>query len=390
MTDTREIPLGISVPLEGIPWQGQADILLELERLGYSEAWSSEASSLDAFTPLAYLAGAGSRMRMGTAVVPAYLRGPALLAMTVSSLASLLPGRFTLGLGTSSDVIVERWNSIPFEKPYQRVRDTLWFLRRALAGERVAEAWETFQVRGFRLERPPQVQPPILLGALRPGMLRLAGREADGAIINWLGSLDVPRVVAEIQAGVVASPAAASPPTSPRSPAPGGQPAPPSPAQPAAADPGGQPAPPSPAQPAAADPGGQPTSPAPAPTNKQVVGRIFCCPSSDARQVRSAARMLCAAYLNVEVYARFHEWLGRGPLLEEMWKRWSEGDRKAALAAIPDEVVDALIIHGSPESCAEQIRAYVDNGVTTPVVALLPFGIEVPKAARDLIAAWRG
>jgi probable F420-dependent oxidoreductase len=360
-----ENPLGISVPLEGVPWSGQAEILLGLERLGYSEAWSSEASALDAFTPLAYLAGAGSRMRMGTAVVPAYLRGPALLAMTTSSLASLLPGRFTLGLGTSSDVIVERWNSIPFEKPYQRVRDTLWFLRRALAGERVDEAWETFEVRGFRLERPPEVQPPILLGALRPGMLRLAGREADGAIINWLGSRDVPRVVAEIQTGAATPPAAASSPAS---------------AAPVATS-----------SPASGPPAPSPAAPATASSelaSKQVVGRIFCCPSTDAHQVRTAGRMLCAAYLNVEVYARFHEWLGRGPLLEEMWRRWQQGDRKGALSAIPDEVVDALIIHGTSEQCAEQIRAYVDNGVTTPLVALLPFGIDVPKAAKDLITAW--
>jgi len=372
MIEHAENPLGISVPLEGVPWSGQAEILLELERLGYSEAWSSEASALDAFTPLAYLAGAGSHMRMGTAVVPAYLRGPALLAMTTSSLASLLPGRFTLGLGTSSDVIVERWNSIPFEKPYQRVRDTLWFLRRALAGERVDEAWETFEVRGFRLERPPEVQPPILLGALRPGMLHLAGREADGAVINWLGSRDVPRVVAEIQAGAAQALAATQAPAA--TPAPASAPAPSAPAPAASAST-------APASAASA-------STAPASASKQVVGRIFCCPSTDAHQVRTAGRMLCAAYLNVEVYARFHEWLGRGPLLEEMWKRWQQGDRKGALSAIPDEVVDALIIHGSPERCAEQIRAYVDNGVTTPLVALLPFGIDVPKAAKDLIRAW--
>ena len=127
-------------------------------------------------------------MRLGIAIIPVYTHGPALLASQVLAMAHAAPGRFALGIGTSSNVIVERWNGIPFEKPYQRARDTLRFLRQALTGEKVTEQYETFEIKGFRLERglAPAETPPILLAALRPGMLRLAGREADGAIINWL------------------------------------------------------------------------------------------------------------------------------------------------------------------------------------------------------------
>ena len=91
------------------------------------------------------------------------------------------PGHFALGIGTSSDVIVERWNGLTFDKPYQRVRDTIRFLRTALTGEKVDEQYETFRVRGFRLGIPVPEQPPILVAALREGMLRLAGRDGDGA-----------------------------------------------------------------------------------------------------------------------------------------------------------------------------------------------------------------
>ena len=114
----------------------------------------------------------------------------------------LLPGRFTLGLGTSSDVIVSRWNGIEFAEPYKRVRDTIRFLRSALAGEKVDHEYETFTVRGFRLARPVEHPPPIFLAALRPGMLRLAGREADGVILNWLSAEDVATVKPEIGADV--------------------------------------------------------------------------------------------------------------------------------------------------------------------------------------------
>jgi probable F420-dependent oxidoreductase len=309
---------GITVPFS-VPLSEHRDWYEELVDLGYTDLWSAESDGSDAFTPLALAAAWTPQLRLGTAIVPVYTRGPATLAMSVASMAEAAPGRFVLGVGTSSEVIVSRWNAIGFDQPYQRTRDTVRFLRAALRGERVDEEFATFNVRGFRLSRPPAHIPPILIAALRPGMLRLAGREGDGAIINWLSADDVRRVVPEVGAG------------------------------------------------------------------KEIVARIFVCPSEDADAVRSAGRRLVASYLNVEVYAAFHEWLGRGPQLEGMWKAWQGGNRKAALAAIPDEVVDDLIVHGSPEQCKATIQRYVDNGVTTPALMVLPLGgVDVRKALSDL------
>jgi alkanesulfonate monooxygenase SsuD/methylene tetrahydromethanopterin reductase-like flavin-dependent oxidoreductase (luciferase family) len=100
--------------------------------------------------------------------------------------------------------------------------------------------------------------------------------------------------------------------------------------------------------------------------------------------VRGMGRFAIAAYLNVPVYAAFHEWLGRSEQLGDMWRLWKKGDRKDALAAIPDEVVDELIVWGKPEQCREHIQRYVDNGVSTPALALLPFGYDQRQAIRDL------
>src|SRR5580658_5020890 len=271
----------MTVPFDGVPLAEHREWFEELADLGYTDVWSSEADGTDAFTPLALAAAWAPSLRLGSAIVPSFTRGPALVAQSAAALAEAAPGRFALGIGTSSDVIVERWNDIPFEEPYKRTRDMVRFLRLALTGEKVDATFDTFTVRGFRLGRPPEVVPPILVAALRPGMLRLAGREADGAIINWLGADDVTKVVPEVGPG------------------------------------------------------------------KEIVARIFVFPSEDISTVRAVARRMIAAYLNVPVYAAFHEWLGRGPLLEGMWKAWKAGDRKAALAAIPDEVVDALVLHGS-------------------------------------------
>ncbi|MDQ3177697.1 MAG: LLM class flavin-dependent oxidoreductase, partial [Actinomycetota bacterium] len=104
----------------------------------------------------------------------------------------------------------------------------------------------------------------------------------------------------------------------------------------------------------------------------EIVARIFVCPSENAEVVRAGARFAIAAYMNVPVYAAFHEWLGRGDAFAPMWAAWKAGDRKAAMAAIPDEIVDDLVVHGSPEHCRARIDEYFANGVTTSSLALLP------------------
>src|ERR671910_673717 len=175
---------GMTVPLPG-PLHSHREKLNELADMGYTDIWSAEADGADAFTPLALAAAWEPRLRLGTAIVPAYTRSPACFAQSVASLADAAPGRFAIGIGTSSNVIVERWNGIPFVEPYKKVRDVVRFLRDALRGEKVTATYDTFAVNGFRLGVHLEQQPPILVAALREGMLRLAGREADGAIINW-------------------------------------------------------------------------------------------------------------------------------------------------------------------------------------------------------------
>ena len=110
---------GMTIPFEGIPLADHRSVYEELADLGYSDLWTSEAGGTDAFTPLAMAAAWTPTMRLGTAIVPVFTRGPALLAMSVAAMAEAAPGRFTLGIGTSSNVIVEGWNGIPFEEPYR-------------------------------------------------------------------------------------------------------------------------------------------------------------------------------------------------------------------------------------------------------------------------------
>ncbi|WP_410569783.1 LLM class F420-dependent oxidoreductase [Amycolatopsis sp. cmx-4-61] len=309
---------GLTIPLTGVPLTAHRELVEQLPDLGYTGAWTAETAGTDAFTPLVLASQWAPQLRLGTAIVPVYTRGPGLLAMQAATVAELAPGRFVLGIGASSPVIVSQWNAASFDEPFARSRDTLRFLRSALTGEKVSEKYETFAVSKFRLERPADPPPSIMLAALRPGMLRLAAREADGAITNWLAASDVPKVRSVVGPDV------------------------------------------------------------------ELAARIFVCPTEDAEAARGLGRMLISSYLTVPVYAAFHEWLGRGDALAPMHEAWAAGDRQKANQVIPDSVVDELVIHGSVESCREQVQSYVDNGLTTPIIALLPTGEDPFEQVRGL------
>jgi len=310
---------GITIPLPGRTLSEQREIISSLPDLGYTDAWSAELSGADAFTPLVLASVWTDQIRFGTAIATIYTRGPALLAMNAATLADLAPGRFVLGIGTSTPVVVEQWNGIAFEAPYRRSRDTLRFLRSALTGQKVTERYETFAVDGFRLERPPTVAPGLALAALRPQMVKLAAAEADAAITNWLSPADVQAV----------------------------------------------------RQAAGQD--------------CELIARIFVCPTTDADLARTIGRRLVTGYLTVPAYAAFHDWLGRGELLRPMHELWATGDRRAANAAVPDQVVDDLVIHGDLTTCRDRVDAYRAAGLDTPVIAVVPPpGLDIAEAIRAL------
>jgi probable F420-dependent oxidoreductase len=189
---------GITIPFDGVTLPEHKEWFHRLADLGYTDVWTAEVDGADGFTPLVLAAAWEQRLNLGVAVAPVFTRGAGMMAMSIAALAEAAGGRFTMGLGASSEPVVQRWNGVKYDKPYARTRDVLRFVKRALDGEKIDEVFETFEVHGFKLSRPVTERPPILLGALRPGMLRLAGSEADGAILNWLAATDVAQCRAEV------------------------------------------------------------------------------------------------------------------------------------------------------------------------------------------------
>jgi probable F420-dependent oxidoreductase len=178
----------MTIPFTGVPLHELGPLVRRIDEAGYDSVWSAESTEFDGFTPLVVAAEHSTRLRLATGIVNVYTRGPALLAQSAAAVASLSNGRFVLGLGASSNVIVEQWNGIPFRRPLAKVEETVAYLRTVLAGERGAG--------GFKLASPPAAPVPIVLAALRDRMLALAARIADGAFTNFLPVSRAGQVVA--------------------------------------------------------------------------------------------------------------------------------------------------------------------------------------------------
>jgi len=320
---------GMTYPLEGIPLSEHREVVQTAEDLGYTDAWSAEVNANDAFTPLAAFSAWTKTTRLGCAIANIYTRTPTLLAQTASAVADLAPGRFCLGIGTSSPAIVENWNGVPLERPLKRMRQTISFLRQAYAGEKIAATIGPYNIRGFRLARVPASPPPIYVGALREKMIRLGAAEGDGVITNYISPEDARKVAA------VANEAAAA---------------------------AGKPAP-------------------------DIACRIFVIAAEDRQIAHMVGRYAISAYLTTPFYYAFHEWLGRGKLLAPMMDAWQAGDRSRALGLVPEEVVDDIFVFGSAEGCRAKIKLYCDMGITTPILNIIPTERE-PKAQAKQSLQW--
>jgi probable F420-dependent oxidoreductase len=177
----------MTIPFTGVPLRELGPLVRRIEDAGYESVWSAESTEFDGFTPLVVAAEHSKRLRLVTGIVNVFTRGPALLAQTAAALADASNGRFVLGLGASSNVIVEQWNGIPFQRPLAKVSETIDYLRTVFVGDRGPG--------GFKLPSPPAQPIPIVLAALRERMLQLAAEKADGVFANFLPLGNVDKVV---------------------------------------------------------------------------------------------------------------------------------------------------------------------------------------------------
>lgn len=326
--------LGLTVGSLAGDVSGALDLCREAEGLGYTDAWSEESGGTDGFGPLVALALTTERLRLGTAIVPVFTRPPALLAMHAATVSSLSGGRFALGLGTSSSIIVERWMGGSFDRPLTRLREYVEILREALAGAKVSYEGETVQVRGFRLQHPPPAPVPITLAALGPKACRLAGRVADGVAFFLKSPDGVRQAMGWVAEG---------------------------------------------AKQAGRDPG-----------DLDVLIRLPVAIDEDPGVLEPLARRLMVGYAMVDVYNRSLAHQGFENEAREIADAWQAGERDRAAGAITGEMLEELFVMGDAEHCRRRIQAFREAGVTTPVllpVSLAPGPEERADRVREAIRA---
>ena len=297
-------PRGVNATIELAKWA---------EAEGYDDVWFADSGGVDALTTAAAVAINTEKVRIGTAIIPVYPRTPAVLASTSRVLWELSQGRFILGLGSSSQTMMENWHGQTFAKPLTRVKETTELVKRMLAGEKTSFDGETLHSHGYRqMGLEPGAQ-PVYMAALKPKMLEAAAEFSDGVILNLFPRDALPKMMAHIRAG--------------------------------------------------AERAGR------NPDDVEVVCRHQVIVTDDREQARGLIRGGFAPYYATPVYNNFLAWCGYEDVANTIKEGWAEKNRDKTTGALDDQLIDDIAILGSMEECHDRIREYGEMGITTHIIS---------------------
>jgi probable F420-dependent oxidoreductase len=295
---------GVEASIEDAKWA---------ESEGYDDVWFADINGGDALTMAAAVALSTSRVRIGTAIIPVFTRTPSVFASTAHVLHKVSDGRFILGLGSSSQTMMENWNGLTFEKPLTRVKETAQIVRSMLAGEKSDFDGQTLKTHGYRQAPLPAGEPPIYIAGLRGKMLEMAAEVGDGVILNLFPKKALPKMMEHIRIG--------------------------------------------------AERAGKKLE------DIEIVCRHQVVATDDAPRVRDLFRKHFAPYYATPVYNNFLAWSGYEENAKAIREGWAARDRNKTTAALEDDLVDEIGIIGSAEYCHDRIREYADMGITTHILA---------------------
>jgi probable F420-dependent oxidoreductase len=314
--------LGLACPLLHLfGGDGYVEFLGEIEQRGYHTAWIGETVGSDAIATMTIAASRTKTLSVASGVIPLQTRTPTVLAMAAATLARLAPGRVSLGLGLSSPVIVGDWNGLRYSGALDQLREAVHVIRGLVAGERVSFEGKHYRVKNVRLMAPPpSPAPKIVLAALGPKALELAGEIADGVVLNWIAPANVDASVRHIEAG--------------------------------------------------AKKAGRSLD------GFEIAAFIRCCATDDVGPARQALAREITPYATVPSYASFFRTSGYTPEIDALQAAWKAGDRTGAVKHLSERVLDDLGVIGPEAACRARMQDFARTRITMPVV--IPF---VPEGA---------
>ena len=297
------------------------------ETNGIPDGWFADAGAPDSLTQVAAIAHHTQAMRIGVAVTPVYTRTPAVLAATADVISQVLPGRFVMGLGSSSQTIMGAWNGIPLDKPLTRVKETATMVRSMLKGEKSDFDLETLYSKGYR-QAPCENPPPIYLAGLRAKMLEMAAEVGDGVIINLWPQGALPKMLEHVKIG--------------------------------------------------AQRAGKNWE------DVEIVNRAMVLVTDDKDLGRNIFRASFGPYYATPVYNKYLAWAGYEDAAAAIREGWAAKDREKTAAAMSDEMIDEIAVIGTAQEVQERIRTDAHAGVHTQIIA--PMAITPEDAMRTFSA----
>jgi probable F420-dependent oxidoreductase len=279
---------------------------------GIPDAWFSDSGAPDTLTQIAAVGHHTRNIRIGVAVTPVYTRSPSVLAASANVISQVIPGRFVLGLGSSSQTIMGQWNGIPLDKPLTRVKETAQLVRQMLKGEKTDFRGETLSSRGYR-QTPAENPPPIYIGALRPKMIEMAAEVGDGVIFNLWPQGALPKMMAALKRG--------------------------------------------------AQNAGKNWQ------DIEVVNRAMVLCTDDKALGREIFRAAFGPYYATPVYNKFLAWAGYEEAATTIAEGWAEKNREKTAGALTDALIDEIAIIGTEDEIRARIQADADGGVHTHIIA---------------------
>lgn len=317
--DPDTAPSGVTFASLGVLGSGAVPRLARrVAELGYRSFWAAEANGTEAFGVLG-AAGAVAPLDLGTGIVPIQLRTPPLAAMAAATLQGLVPDHtVSLGIGASSPAVVQQWHGAELgDRPVARVREYCALVRECLSGETVSFEGDFWSVPRFRLAQRLPRTPELVIAALGPQMLRLAGEVADGVLLNYLPASHVGWSVRHVREGE------------------------------------------------------QRAGRAPGSCTIYAYVHVGVC---DRGHAAEKARRDLFSYAVVDAYADSFRTAGFGAEIDEIRARHGERDRAGAVAAVSDAMVDAIDICGDAATVTAAIGQYRTEGVDHPILMPLPWG----------------
>ena len=303
------------------------------ESLGYESAWMAEGHAGDHFAVLGAAAAVTTRIRLGTSISSVFVRTASTIAMSAATLDHLSAGRFVLGLGTSHREQVEPEHGVPFTEPTARLRDTVEIVRALVRDGSVSHRGRVVTIERFDLWFTPRRREiPIYVAALFPKMLEIAGEIADGVLLTW-PSLEAPRRAAEhVARGAARAGRRAS--------------------------------------------------------AIEIASLIPCAVTSVRSDALDALRPSVALYAGF--FPRYNRLLAEAGFADEaraIKAAWDRGERENIARLVPDQMVDAVTIAGTPAECRERLARYRNAGLDLPIISPRPVGTDPLRSTVDAIRA---